>query len=64
MKKYEVVTVEASLVHRLVHQAVKRMRFANKFAHEHLRGEWVGDLFVVDVFEAEEDDAAVQGEST
>jgi hypothetical protein len=40
VKKYEVVmvvTVEASSAH----QAERRMRLANKLAHEHLRGEWV-----------------------
>jgi hypothetical protein len=40
VKKYEVVmvvTVEATSAH----QAARRMRLANKLAHEHLRGEWL-----------------------
>lgn len=40
MSKYEVVmvvTVEATSAH----QAARRVRLANKLAHEHLRGEWV-----------------------
>lgn len=39
MSKYEVVmvvTVEATSAH----QAARRVRLANKLAHEHLRGEW------------------------
>jgi hypothetical protein len=40
MSKYEVVmvvTVEATSAH----QAARRVRLANKLAHEHLRGEWL-----------------------
>ena len=40
MSKYEVVMV-VTVEGTSAHQAARRVRLANKLAHEHLRGEWL-----------------------
>jgi hypothetical protein len=55
MKKYQVnmmAMVEASSQQG----ATLRALLAGNLAKEHLKGEWSSDLFVIEVFEAEEDE--------